>query len=184
MGALLQRRPEGLDAAAQGVAAAALAEVGMAGKRSTPARIVAEPPRSPGRDVCDKGSLRAHPAPFPPGAGGQWDGLVRASRIAVLASPCAVSSWAEREAAQAKVEKAAQRAGEAEARAAETNRRADEAERRATTANERWDRFQQKRIAEAQEAATRAADTAQVASPEAEARRPLWHRIFRRRVIR
>jgi len=49
--------------------------------------------------------------------------------------------------------------------------------------DERLDRFQQKRIAEAQEAATRATDVAKIASPEAEAW-PLWHRIFRRRTSR
>ena len=37
------------------------------------------------------------------------------------------------------------------------------------------------RITQAQEAAARAAEAAQVASLEAEARRPLWQRIFRRR---
>ena len=74
------------------------------------------------------------------------------------------------------LEAAQARAAEAERQAAEARRRADEAERRVTTANERWDRFQQKRIAEAQEAAIRAADTPQVASPEAKARRPFWRR--------
>ncbi len=51
-------------------------------------------------------------------------------------------------------------------------------------ANERLDRFQQKRIADAQEAATRAAGAAQVAGPEADVRQPLWRRIFRRRANR
>jgi hypothetical protein len=80
----------------------------------------------------------------------------------------------------AELEAARARATEAEKQAAEARRRADEAERRATTANERWDRFQQRRIAEAQEAAIRTADVTKIASPEAEVR-PLWHRIFRRR---
>ena len=74
------------------------------------------------------------------------------------------------------LEAAQARAAEAERQAAEARRRADEAERKATVANERWDRFQQKRISEAQEAATRAVDTPQVASPEAKVRRPFWRR--------
>ena len=46
---------------------------------------------------------------------------------------------------------------------------------------ERFDRFQQRRIAEVQEAAAHASEAARIASLEAEARRPLWQRIFRRR---
>jgi hypothetical protein len=84
---------------------------------------------------------------------------------------------AELEAAQARV-------AAAERQAAEARRRADEAERRAVVANERLDRFQQKRIADAQEAATRAAGAAQVAGPEADVRQPLWRRIFGRRANR
>jgi DNA repair exonuclease SbcCD ATPase subunit len=154
------------------------------------------------------------------------EGLEHLRQAQATAVEAVAAAKAERDAAQAKAEDAAQRSGEAEARvveasrraeaaearldelqrlpadtpvpdsaelevaqarateaerqAAEARRRADEAERRATVANERWDRFQQKRIAEAQEAATRATDVVKTASPEAEVR-PLWHRIFRRR---
>jgi chromosome segregation ATPase len=93
----------------------------------------------------------------------------RLDELQRLPAEAAAPDPTELEAAQA-------RAAEAERQAAEARRRADEAERRATTANERWDRFQQRRIAEAQEAAIRAADTPQVASPEAKARRPFWRR--------
>ena len=85
------------------------------------------------------------------------------------------------------LEAAQARAAEAERQAADARRRAEEAKRRAAAANERFDRFQSKRIAEAQEAAARAtsaAEAAQIASLEAEARRPLWQRIFRRRTGR
>ncbi len=58
---------------------------------------------------------------------------------------------------------------------------AEEAKRRAAAADERFDRLQQRRIAEGQEAAARASEAAQVAGLEAEARQPLWRRIFRRR---
>ena len=157
------------------------------------------------------------------------EGLEHLRQAQVTAAEAVAAAEAEREAALARVEETAQRAGEAEARVAEASRRAeaaearldelqrlpveaiapdtaeleaaqarvaeaerqaakaqrraDEAERKATVANERWDRFQQKRIAEAQEVATRAASTAQVTAPEAEVR-PLWHRIFRRRASR
>ena len=46
---------------------------------------------------------------------------------------------------------------------------------------ERLDRFQRKRTIEAQDAAARAANAAQVGSLETETRQPLWQRIFRRR---
>ena len=54
-------------------------------------------------------------------------------------------------------------------RAAEARQRADEAERKATAANERFDRFRQKRIADAREAAARAALRAFVGFGEVEA---------------
>ena len=76
------------------------------------------------------------------------------------------------------------RAAEAERQAAEARRRAEEAERRASTATERLDRFQRKRTIEAQEAAARAANAAQVDSLETQTRQPLWQRIFRRRATR
>jgi hypothetical protein len=158
------------------------------------------------------------------------EGLEHIRKTQVIAADAVAAAKAEREAAVARVEEAAQRMGEAEARAveasqraeaaearldelqrlpaeaaapdptelevaqlraaeaerqtAEARRQADEAERRATVANERWDRFQQKRIAEAQETAARNTGTAQGGSPEAEARRPLWRRILRRRAGR
>ena len=43
-------------------------------------------------------------------------------------------------------------------------------------ANERFDRFQQRRLTEVQDAAGRAAEAAEIAKLEAKARRPFWRR--------
>ncbi len=149
------------------------------------------------------------------------EGLEHIRQTQATAAEAVAAAKAEREAALAKVEETAQRAGEAEARAAEASRRAEaaegrleeaqrlpaettpppnmaeleaaqarateaerqaaEAEHKANTANERLDRFQRERIIRAQEAAARASEAAELANLEAEAQRPLWQRIFRRR---